>query len=225
MNSNLIGAASDRTNSGPVASRRYREQQQQLVAREMQHRLRNTLAMLQAIVRQSLRSAKTKEQAEELIGERIAALSKANDLLIEQSAKATPLRGLIARMLNLHDTGSAGRFKIDGPDVLLDQRASLGLALILHEMATNAAKYGSLSNSSGHVELTWQVTSDDSGQALSLRWTERGGPAVSESHMPSFGTQLIKSALSDVGAISKLSVPKTGAELNLRVPLSGAAGH
>jgi two-component sensor histidine kinase len=224
MNSNLTGAASDRSNSGPVLSRRYREQQQ-LVAREMQHRLRNTLAMLQAIVRQSLRSAKTKDQAEELIGERIAALSKANDLLIEQSAKATPLRRLIARMLNLHDTGSAGRFKIDGPDVLLDQRTSLGLALILHEMATNAAKYGSLSNSNGHVDLTWQVAKDGSGHALSLHWAERGGPAVSQSHKPSFGTQLIECALSDVGAISKLSFPQAGAELNLRVPLPAAVAH
>jgi len=220
----LMSAATDRPNPGPAVSKPYNEKQH-LVAREMQHRFRNTLAMLQAIVRQSLRSAETKEQAEELIGERIAALSRANDLLIEQSAKAIGLRGLIARMLSLHDTCSAGRFQIDGPDVLLDQRTSLGLALILHEMATNAAKYGSLSNSSGHVDLSWQVANDGSGHTLNLHWAERGGPVVSQSHTPSFGTQLIECALSDVGAISELSFPQSGAELNLRIPLPAAGGH
>jgi two-component sensor histidine kinase len=196
--------------------------QQHLVAREMQHRLRNTLAVLQAIIRQSLRSASSKEQAEEIIGERILALSKANDMLIEHSIEHLRLRELVARMLSLHDSSSPSRFRIDGPDVFLDQRTSLGLALILHEMATNAVKYGALSNEKGHVDLLWQVSDDGAGPALNLNWIERDGPIVSAPQRIGFGTRLIESALRDVGAITQLSLPQSGAELKIHVALPEA---
>jgi two-component sensor histidine kinase len=91
--------------------------------------------------------------------------------------------------------------------VFLDQRTSLGLALILHEMATNAAKYGVLSNKRGYVDLTWQVSNDGSGPALKLIWVERNGPTVSAPQKIGFGTRLIESALSDVGAVTELSIP------------------
>jgi two-component sensor histidine kinase len=190
------------------------EERQRLIACEMQHRLRNTLAIVQAIVRQSVRNAATKEQAEALITGRICAISGANDLLAHQGTERASLRQLVGRMLSLHDGAGISRFQVDGRDLYLDLRTTLGLALILHEMATNAAKYGALSNDRGHVELSWSLSDH-----LRLRWVECGGPAVEPPLHEGFGTRLIREALRDAGADIELTFPTAGAVLNLRIPL------
>lgn len=196
----------------------------ELVSSEIRHRLRNLLAMMQAIVRQSLQNAATKEDAEREISERLHSLSKANDLLIEGRSDRLSLKALILRLLAVHDWGGKSRFQVRGPAVFLDQRASFGLALILHELATNAAKYGALSNERGRVYLTWALERKASEEFLKFRWKERGGPAISAPTVHGFGTQLIKSVLRDAGVTTDLSFPTTGLTFNLRLPLQHVLG-
>jgi two-component sensor histidine kinase len=118
-------------------------------------------------------------------------------------------------MLEIYDDASGARVKIDGPDLFLEQRTGLGLALILHEMATNATKYGALSNDFGHVELRWELLN----HRVRLQWAERDGPTLEQPSRKGLGTRLIRDALRDTGADTNLSFPPTGAVLDLEIPL------
>jgi two-component sensor histidine kinase len=189
-------------------------QRSTLIAREMQHRVRNIIAVLQAIVRQTLRNAATKEQAEKFIADRLSALARLNDLFIQENTGAVSLHTVVRSMLDIYDDASSRRFRIDGPDVFLDQRLGLGLALILHEMATNASKYGALSNNCGHVELRWEVSN-----RLHLQWVECDGPPIDEPSHKGFGTRLIQDVLRGTGTSVKLSFPRTGVTLHLEIQL------
>ncbi len=191
--------------------------QPELVAREMQHRLRNAAALVQAIIRQTLRGKITKEQAERVITERLTALAHANDLFITEDKDATSLRAVVRRVLDIYDDPKRARFQIDGPDLSLDQRTGLGLALILHEMATNASKYGALSKDGGHVELQWKLLN-----CIHLHWAEHDGPSIHQPFHEGLGTRLIHDALRGTGATVELSFPTTGATLDIEIPLPSA---
>ncbi|HYD56283.1 MAG TPA: PAS domain S-box protein, partial [Burkholderiales bacterium] len=149
---------------------------QQLMNREMAHRMKNTLAMVQAIVGQTLRRARNPQDAIQSVNQRLAALGHAHTAL-------TRTRWGNASIMEVVEATAAhaerGRVRISGPKMDLGAKAVLAITLALHELSTNAAKYGALSNENGTVTIEWAVTGGAADSRFRLSWTERGGPAVS----------------------------------------------
>jgi PAS domain S-box-containing protein len=139
-----------------TTERRRAQDLQSTLAHELAHRIKNTLAMVQAIVHQSLRNAASVDVAREAIGERLAALANAHDILTRTSWLAAPIRELVAGAIAPH-IGSAKRIHAAGPELEVAAGPALSLAMAIHELAMNSVKYGSLSCNTGTVELSWQV--------------------------------------------------------------------
>jgi len=164
---------------------------------ELNHRTQNTLATVQAIAVQTLRGSADKEVVDAFEG-RILALSKAHSLLGSKHWQAVGLNEIIDRILQpfgLNDRRVA-HFSIKGDDVRLQPKSALTLAMVFHELATNAAKYGALSNdAAGKIEIVWQVEPTPQGDRMRLRWQESGGPPVKPPGRKGFGSRLIEGGL------------------------------
>ncbi len=193
----FVRSVADRTHAAIGRSRA--EERERLLNRELSHRLKNTLAMVQAIASQTLRNAPDMATARETLGSRLAALSRAHDLLLGPGQAATEIGAVAHDTLALHDDGQ-NRIRLSGPSVRLDANAALSLALILHELATNAAKYGALSVPEGTVDLHWEIDHQDGADLFHLVWRERGGPSVTEPTRRGFGSRLVERGLP--GAVS-----------------------
>ena len=180
----VLGASQD------ITDRKRWEEQLETLAQESTHRVKNVLALAQAIVSQTLKRAGSLEEAQRAVTDRIAALASSQTALVDGSATELDLHKLAQQVTHLH--GSDGRIAMAGPPVRLDARTALGVGLLLHELATNAVKDGALSVDGGAVELHWQ-TEDD---AVDLLWAEKGGPPVSVPESTGFGMRLIERSLS-----------------------------
>jgi two-component sensor histidine kinase len=175
------------------------EEHRELLTNELKHRIKNTLSVVQAIVSQSLRNVATPEQAREAIGDRLATLAKAHDLLTQTSWSAAPIGAIVSGAVAVLGD-KTGRVRVHGPDIKLNARAALALSMAIHELATNAAKYGSLSNHDGQVDMTWLARAGDDGGYVDMVWQEIGGPAVEKPTRKGFGSRLIESSLArDLG--------------------------
>jgi two-component sensor histidine kinase len=162
------------------------------LAREAEHRAKNILATVQAAVH--LSHADTPDDLKKLIEGRINALAKVNALFVQSRWTGAELRTLVSQELSPYRGERDARVRIDGPDVMLEPNKAQAIAISLHELATNAAKYGSLSTPDGQVEITWSYAADG---RLSLRWTESGGPSVKPPKHCGFGTRVVKNIISD----------------------------
>ncbi|WP_082317159.1 PAS domain S-box protein [Methylobacterium sp. ARG-1] len=211
----MIGAMLD------ITERKRAEEHQRLLTGELQHRVKNTLAMIQAIANQTLRNATSLQEAREAFQARLIALGKAHDILTQASWTAAPIAEVIEGALGVH-RHDASRIRISGPNVLLAAKPALSLALALHELATNAAKYGALSNESGVVELRWHVVHDDAAPRFCLTWTEQGGPPIlTQPARRGFGSRLIeRSFAAEVGGEVKLTYAPTGVVCRLEATLA-----
>lgn len=178
-----------------VSERKEAEAHREMLTKELSHRVKNTLAVVQALARSpSSPDQQVDEYRERFIG-RIQALAKAHDQLIETRWQSADLRGLIDATLSVYrGTGKRDLIVAEGPDVLLAPQQGLGLALILHELGTNASKYGALSTDGGRLSLTWQREPINGGEQIRLTWRETGGPRVVPKTADGFGTKLIKRA-------------------------------
>jgi PAS domain S-box-containing protein len=170
-----------------ITERKRSEAQIVNLAREAEHRTRNILATVQATVR--LSHSDTSDDLKQLIEGRIDALAKVNTLFVETRWTGAELHDLITQELSPYVEKKETRVRIDGPDVMLEPNRAQSVAISLHELATNAAKYGSLSTVDGHVEIAWSRTLDG---RLSLRWTESGGPPVTPPTHRGFGTLIME---------------------------------
>ncbi len=166
------------------------QENERLLAHELQHRVRNTLAMVQAIASQTFRESST-PASRDTFSKRIVALSQANEVLTRAGWTAAPIADIVTGATIPHCAGPE-RFTVSGPPIEIAARAALALTLALHELCTNASKYGALSAESGHVTIDWDVVEDTT---FRLRWAERGGPAVSKPSRKGFGTRLIEGSL------------------------------
>lgn len=186
----FIGATTD------ITPRKLAEAHARMLGEELQHRIKNTLAIVQAIVRQTLRGQPGIAQAQDTIDQRLAAMGRAHGMLTVGGWTNTDLRTLIDAALELHDTRS-GRFRVGGPTVRLPAQAAMSLALLLHELFTNATKYGALSTPDGEVDIHWTLQPGQANgiRALELIWRETGGPAVVEPKQRGFGSRLIERSL------------------------------
>ncbi|RIY01374.1 DUF4118 domain-containing protein [Aureimonas flava] len=162
------------------------QRQQRVLQRELSHRMKNTLAMVQAVVSQSLRNATDPREAAAMAAARIQALARAQDTLTATDWSASDVGTIVAASVEPHADGPH-RFTAEGPKVDLEARHALGLALAIHELATNATKYGALTAADGSVALRWAV--DEAGR-FSFTWTERDGPPVREPERRGFGSRL-----------------------------------
>lgn len=173
------------------------QEQQLLLNGELAHRIKNTMSVVQAIAHQTLGKAEDRA-AVEAFGKRLGALASANDVLTRDNWSSAKLGEVAHGALS---TFGEDRFVLSGPDVVIGPRATLALSLMLHELATNAAKYGALSVPKGTVSITWTIHSDGETDALDLSWVERGGPPAVEPTRRGFGSRIIRMGLSGSGGV------------------------
>jgi two-component sensor histidine kinase len=167
-----------------------------LLIEELNHRVKNTLAVLQSIATQTFRSASRAER--EKFEGRLGALAEAHNLLSQEKWQGAELREVIARVLQPYLlNNNPERMRMFGPQVPLSPRLAVVLSMIVHEIATNAAKYGALSNDTGTVAVDWEILEESDGRKLRLIWTEAGGPPVTAPVQRGFGSRLIERSARD----------------------------
>jgi len=166
-----------------------------LLIDELNHRVKNTLAILQSIATQTFRSASRAER--EKFEGRLGALAEAHNLLSQEKWQGSELQDVISRVLKPYLLNNPERVRMFGPKVPLSPRLAVVLSMIVHEMATNAAKYGALSNDGGTITLDWEVLEESDGRKLRMIWTEAGGPHVSAPVQRGFGSRLIERSARD----------------------------
>lgn len=169
---------------------------QQLLNQELGHRLKNMLAMIMALATQSLKGA-SDQVAVETFRKRLMALGAAHEDLLQRSWSGAQIAAIVEGVLD--KLAGRERISIEGPDIMLGPRASLALSLIVHELGTNAIKYGALSNETGKVNILWKTEGHGEAERLVLRWTETGGPPASAPFETGFGSQLIELGLMGTG--------------------------
>jgi two-component sensor histidine kinase len=185
--------------------------------------VKNTLATVQSLAAQTARGAHTPAAFRERFEGRLIALSKAHDQLTMHHWENADLRDLLSGSLAPY--AGAGRVVLRGEDLVLRPRAVLTLAMAVHELTTNAAKYGALSIPAGSIEIQWQpVRTDDNRQILRIEWLEKGGPPVVEPEHRGFGSKLIEGSISaELGGEAKLTFAPEGLRCELAIPMESIA--
>ena len=192
---------------------------------ELNHRVKNTLSTVQSIVTQALRQPAEPAAISEAIESRILALSRSHDLLTSGNWDGTGLHDLVDTALHPFEVvaGRAERFTIVGENVYLSPKTSLSLAIALHELATNAVKYGAFSNDMGKLEIDWTVMSEAEGDRLLLRWRERDGPEVSPPTHKGFGSWVIERGLAhELDGKVTLDYLRHGVACTINIPVPTA---
>jgi PAS domain S-box-containing protein len=198
-----------------IHERRQAEERQRLLINELNHRVKNTLATVQAIAFQTLKGDIPLAEARARFDARLLALSQAHNMLTEQNWEGAPLRRVVSEATD--HLADPDRMGIEGETLWLAPRAALALSLALHELSTNAAKYGSLSGEDGRVEVRWTVE----GDMLRLDWKERDGPPVLEPTGRGFGSRLIERGLTaDLGGAARLAFEPDGLRCTITASLS-----
>lgn len=177
-----------------ITERKMAEERERLLMREVNHRGKNLLSIVQVIARQT--AASGLDGYAERFEERISALAASHDLLVESPKGGVDLTDLVHGQLGHFGHLFAGRIRIAGPEVRLKSSAAQSIGMTLHELATNAAKYGALSNDIGSVEIKWEIADDDNDlQSLIMSWSEKDGPCVTMPERRGFGSTIIQSSL------------------------------
>ena len=166
-----------------------------LLIEELNHRVKNTLAILQSIATQTFRSA-SKTEREKFEG-RLGALAEAHNLLSKEKWQGSELQDVVRRVLQPYLLNNPERLRMSGPKVPLSPRLAVVLSMIIHEIATNAAKYGALSNDNGTIRLDWETVTENGRPKLRLVWAEAGGPPVTAPVQRGFGSRLIERSARD----------------------------
>jgi PAS domain S-box-containing protein len=174
-----------------ITERRQAVEHLRLVANELNHRVKNNLAMVQAIAMQTFRNGADPAQALNRFSERLVALAAANDLLTGERWAGVDLRGALLQAVSSH-CDAPDRLRMEGPEVEISAKSALALTLAGHELATNATKYGAWSQASGSVSISWRVSEDG---RLKIEWRERDGPPVTPPSSRGFGSRLIERGL------------------------------
>lgn len=207
-----------------VTERKAAERRQQLLAAELNHRVKNTLATVQSLAARTARSAPTPAAFRESFEGRLIALSKAHDQLTKHHWENADLRGLV--MEGFAPYGAVpSRVMLQGEDIVLRPRAVLTLAMVFHELITNAAKYGALSVPAGRIEIRWEKvrTAEPEGSRLRIAWMERGGPPVVEPANRGFGSRLIEdSVTAELGGSAAMTFAPEGLRCEFLIPLEPA---
>ncbi len=186
------------------------DQRRQFLLHELNHRVKNTLASVQSIAHLSLRDAQSVAQTRTRLTDRLIALAGAHDLLTREDWRAADVIDIVAAAVSPYETPQAPRFVTDGPSAPLAPKAAVALALALHELGTNAAKYGALSTEAGRIGIAWTIEAGEE-PLLTLDWRESGGPPVRPPSRSGFGTRLLTQGLAaEFGGGAKLDYRPDG---------------
>jgi two-component sensor histidine kinase len=204
-----------------VAAVDARDQHQRLLINELNHRVKNTLATVQSIAHQTLPRSAVAVEARDLLTSRLLALSAAHNVLTRENWEGADAADVVAEAIRPYDDPGDGRFEVDGPPLRLGPGAALALSMALHELATNAAKYGALSTpmgEGGRVAIHWRL---DAEQGFIMEWRERGGPRVTPPARRGFGSRLLQQGLAiELGGAAELIFAPEGLVCVIRAPLA-----
>jgi two-component sensor histidine kinase len=192
------------------------EEEQHVLNMELSHRLKNTLTMVQAIAAQTLRNSADKDGVRQF-NQRIQALSTAHNVLLDQNWAAAHIVPIVTQILSLH--ADLATFRLTGPNLAVGPKMALSLSLLLHELATNALKYGALSVPGGHVKVAWAQEGSVDVPLLTLVWEEQDGPAVTKPEKAGFGSRIINMGLSGTGKVQMDYLP-SGVIARFEAPFS-----
>ena len=202
-----------------ITDRKRAEEQQALLVRELHHRVKNTLATVQAIMGSTARSVDNIEDFKTAIFGRIQSLAKTH-LLLADDVKAVDFADILRSELDAFDSGIGGRIALQGPEVALTSQMAVSLGMAIHELTTNAAKHGALSVYGGRLEVTWSVTIDATRRTLKFDWVESGGPPVAEPTREGFGSRLLDFVLpGQIQARTRIEYAPEGVRVHCSVPL------
>lgn len=199
-----------------VTERKLAEEHQELLINELNHRVKNSLAVVQSLIEQTLRGDQIDKQVRDALSGRVAALAAAHNVVTRKKWEPVLLRDVVNEALS--PFCDAGRCDIDGPDLAVSPTTAVTLGLAVHELATNAAKYGALKTPEGRISVRWQV---EDGQ-LTWEWQEQGGPQVQPPTRQGFGTRMIERGLARQlgGTVSLVYLPE-GLQCRLEAPTPG----
>jgi PAS domain S-box-containing protein len=201
----VIGAILD------ITARRHAEEHLRLLVNELNHRVKNTLATVQSVATQSLKNAVSVDEARSAFEARLMALSRAHNILTRENWEGADLRTVAYEVLEPYRSGREDRFHIEGAEVWVDPANAVAISMGLHELATNAVKYGALTSEGGRVSISWSVESRDGRRFARLVWSESGGPPVFSPARKGFGSRLIERGLAaDLGGDAKLEFRPEG---------------
>jgi two-component sensor histidine kinase len=206
-----------------ISARRQATDRQALIANELTHRLKNTLATVQSIAAQTLRQATSLDGFGAAFDSRLQALAGSHDLLIRAAASDVALADLIAIALSPYGEPDGDRWSASGAGVTLNVGQVLPLGMILHELATNAGKYGALSAPHGRVGVSWKVQFAEAGSRLHLIWAESDGPIVQPPTRKGFGSRLIADCVTgELHGDFTMAFNALGARCDIDIPLLAA---
>ena len=208
-----------------IGTRKAAEQKTALLLGELDHRVKNILSIVSAVVSQTLKTSATPEIFAREVEGRVQAIAKAHSLLTQSGLGEVSLRAILNTELAPYDRGNLF-IPTDCQDVALTPKAGLALAMALHELASNAAKYGALSTEAGKLAVTWAMASGGATPSMTLIWTEAGGPAVSPPARRGFGTTLIERALShELDAAVSRNFAVEGLRCTIVIPFTAELGR
>jgi PAS domain S-box-containing protein len=202
-----------------ITEQKRAERHLQLVMHELNHRVKNSLAVVQSIASQTVRSSTSLADFEEALIGRIRALANAHTLLTESNWRFAKLSEIVREAIRPYRRGTNDTVQISGPQLLLTPSASLAFSMVLHELTTNAWKYGALSGSGGTLVIDWRLAEERGESTLLLQWTEKGGPQVVPPARPGFGGQLIDFTIShEFGGTSSVEYSDDGVVCDIAIP-------
>jgi PAS domain S-box-containing protein len=209
-------------------ARHHDDEMRQLLIRELNHRVKNTLGLVQAIAKETLKGRAAEKEIREALDSRLAALARAHDILARESWEGASLVELVRRALIpfVSQSDLEQRVAIEGRDVWLSATSALSLGMGFHELATNASKYGALSVPGGKIEVRWTEERSEDGTDLRLNWRERNGPTVSQPKRKGFGSRLIERALAyEMNGAVTLDYAPSGLRFEISIPETALRGH
>jgi|BarGraIncu00222A_1022003.scaffolds.fasta_scaffold08635_4 PAS domain S-box-containing protein len=202
-----------------ITERKRTEEQQALLVRELHHRVKNTLATVQAIMGSTARSSETIEDFKNALIGRIGSLAKTH-LLLADEGSTTTFADILHSELDAFDDGTGKRIRLSGPDVDVPSRLAVSLGMAMHELTTNAAKYGALSVFGGKVDVTWTVVIEATRRSLNIDWVESGGPPVAAPTRQGFGARLLEFVLpGQIQAKATIDYRPDGVHVHCAVPM------
>ncbi|RPI30165.1 MAG: sensor histidine kinase [Hyphomicrobiaceae bacterium] len=163
------------------------EKRQELLTQEIHHRTKNIFSLVQAVIARSFAGKSTVEDAKETVLSRLHSLAQTHVMLIDKEWRGADIADVVQAEMEPY----AGRVTIEGPTIMLNAKAAQNFALAVHELATNAAKYGALSNQTGRVHISWSITQPNAHGRFLFRWQERGGPQVNPPPRKGFGSTVL----------------------------------
>jgi PAS domain S-box-containing protein len=207
-----------------VTERKASEDRQNLLVRELHHRVKNTLATVQAVLNASLRSSLGLSEFRQSFSGRIASLAKTHALITEDRTQAVSFDHLVSAELRAYEEPGRKRVVLSGPRVLLASEMAVPVGMALHELTTNALRHGALGDPDGRLEVTWSVEDGPNGPVLHWTWNEHDGPPVALPTREGFGSQLLDRVLTlQVGAKVDIAFDPDGLRVTIAIPLPSPA--